>query len=84
MKHMTLRCRCACLLTLAATMIATSANGQEVVVLGGVEQVMGWLQSENWWGEENRDEQLTVPRAMITGINPQWRTASQKLPVQQK
>ena len=33
------------------------------------------FQSENWWGEENRDEQLTVPRAMITGINPRWRTS---------
>jgi uncharacterized FlgJ-related protein len=84
MKRMTPRRRSACLLTLAATMMATMANGQEVVVLGGVEQVKEWLQSENWWGEVNRDTQLTVPRAMITGINPQWRTTSQKLPVQQK
>jgi len=84
MQRMTFRQRSACLLTLAATMMATNANGQEVVVLGGVEQVEEWLQSENWWGEENRDEQLTVPRAMITGINPRWRTNSQKLPVPQK
>jgi uncharacterized FlgJ-related protein len=81
---MTLRRRSACLLILASTMLATIANGQEVIVLGGVEQVEKWLQSENWWGEENRDEQLTVPRAMITGINPRWRTTSQKLPVPQK
>jgi uncharacterized FlgJ-related protein len=81
---MTLRRRSACLLMLTATMMATLAHGQEVIVLGGVEQVMQWLQSENWWGEENRDEQLTVPHAMITGINPHWRTTSQKLPVSQK
>jgi uncharacterized FlgJ-related protein len=84
MKCITFRRRSACLLALLATMMATLANGQEVVVLGGVEQAMGWLQSENWWGEEDRDKQLTVPKAMITGINPQWRTTSQKLPVQQK
>jgi len=84
MIRMTFRQRSACLLTLAATMMATNANGQEVVILGGVQQVEEWLQSENWWGEENRDEQLTVPRAMITGINPRWRTTSQKLPVPQK
>jgi uncharacterized FlgJ-related protein len=84
MKCITLRRRSACLLALLATMMATLANGQEVVVLGGVEQVEAWLKSENWWGEVNRDTQLTVPKAMITGINPQWRTTSQKLPVQQK
>ena len=76
--------RVASLLTLAAVMIANTANGQDVVVLGGVDQVMNWLQSENWWGEENRDEQLSVPHTMITGINPHWRNTSQKLPVSQK
>lgn len=84
MKRLTFRRRSTCMLALLATMMATMANGQEVVVLGGVEQVEAWLKSENWWGEVNRDAQLTVPKAMITGINPQWRTASQKLPVQQK
>ena len=84
MRCITLRRRSACLLILVATMMTTIVNGQEVVVLGGVEHVMGWLQSENWWGEENRDEQLTVPHAMITGINPRWRTTSQILPVPQK
>jgi len=84
MKSITFRRRSACVLALAITMMASMANGQEVVVLGGVEQVEAWLKSENWWGEVNRDTQLTVPKAIITGINPQWRTASQKLPVQQK
>jgi len=84
MKRITFRRRSACVLALAITMMASMANGQEVVVLGGVEQVEAWLKSENWWGEVNRDTQLTVPKAIITGINPQWRTASQKLPVQQK
>ena len=57
---------------------------QEVVVLAGIEEVMEWLKAEDWWGEESRDEQLAVPHAIITGINPGWRTASQKLPVQHK
>jgi uncharacterized FlgJ-related protein len=83
-KRFTFRRRSACLLALAVTMMTTMANSQEVVVLGGVEQVEEWLKSENWWGEVNRDAQLRVPKAMITGINPQWRTTSQKLPVQQK
>ena len=84
MKCISICHRGASLLTLVTIMMTTVANGQDVVVLGGVDQAMNWLQSENWWGEENRDEQLTVPHAMITGINPHWRTTSQKLPVSQK
>ena len=76
--------RCTSQLALALTFLCPIANGQEVIVLGGVEQVQGWLESEGWWGEVNRDEQLTVPKAIITGINPRWRTTSQTLPVQQK
>ena len=84
MKRISICHRGASLLALATLMMTSVANGQDVIVLGGVDQAMNWLQSENWWGEENRDEQLTVPHAMITGINPQWRTTSQKLPVSQK
>ncbi len=84
MKRISICHRGASLLTLAMILMTTVANGQDVIVLGGVDQAMNWLQSENWWGEENRDEQLTVPHAMITGINPRWRTTSQKLPVSQK
>jgi Bax protein len=76
--------RLANLLAALLSLFSTTAFSQEVVVLGGVENVMEWLQSEDWWGEENRDKHLTVPNAIITGINPAWRTTSQKLPVQQK
>jgi uncharacterized FlgJ-related protein len=64
--------------------LGTSAFAQEVVVLGGVGEVKAWLESENWWGEARRGEQRTVPKAIITGINPSWRTTSQKLPVNDK
>jgi len=56
----------------------------EVIVLSGPEAVISWLESENWWGEVNREDQLAVPHVILTGINPYWRTASQELTVQQK
>ena len=62
--------RSACLLILAMTLLASHASAQEIVVLGGVKQAQEWLQSEDWWGEENRNEQLTVPKTIITRINP--------------
>ena len=62
----------------------TTANGQEVVVFSGVDEVIDWMKAENWWGEEKRGEQLQVPYAMITGISPRWRATSQELPVAQK
>ncbi len=74
----------ASLLVLCLAALSTRAYSQEVIVLGGLEEVMDWLKAENWWGEENRDEQLQVPHAMITGINPRWREAAQQLPVPQK
>jgi len=74
----------ASLLALCLAALGTSAYSQEVVVLGGLDEVMDWLAAEDWWGEENRDEQLQVPHAMLTGINPRWREAAQQLPVPQK
>jgi Bax protein len=69
---------------LILTLSTTTVNSQEVVVLAGTEQAMEWLESEGWWGEENRNKQLTVPNAIITGISPRWRTTSQTLTVSQK
>jgi len=57
---------------------------QEVVMLPGISGAVEWLQRENWWGEAKRGEQLAVPRALLTGINPGWREAAQALPVSQK
>ena len=56
----------------------------EVLVFVGLENLMDFLKSENWWGPENHEEQLTVPHVIITAIHPSWKEASAKLPVQQK
>ena len=66
------------------TLSSTNALGQEVVVLTGVDKAIEWLQDEDWWGEENREAQLTVPRIILTGINPAWRETAQQLTVQDK
>jgi len=74
----------ASVIAISVLFVCSAASSQEVIVLGGVDEVMEWMKSENWWGEESRSEQLAVPNAIITGINPGWRTTSQKLPVPQK
>ena len=53
----------------------------EVIVVYGREELVPWLESENWWGEVNREEQLTVPHVIITAINPSWAEYSATLPV---
>lgn len=60
------------------------ARSQEVVVFASIDEVIEWLQQEQFWGEENRDEQLEVPRVLLTGINPRWRKAAPALPVSHK
>ncbi len=53
----------------------------EVIVLYGREELVPWLESENWWGAEDHNQQLTVPHVIITAIHPTWREYSQSLPV---
>ena len=69
---------------LAGLLAYAPAHAYDVFVFSNLEEVVGWLESEDWWGEVNRGEQLDVPHAMITGINPRWRTTAQELPVPQK
>jgi uncharacterized FlgJ-related protein len=74
---------CACAILLGAFHPST-AHGQDVIVMGGLTEVMDWLEAEDWWGEEKRGEHLKVPHAIITGINPRWGKNAQALPVPQK
>jgi uncharacterized FlgJ-related protein len=57
---------------------------QEVIVLSGLDETISWLKSEKWWGEEKRDEQLTVPHTMIVAISERWQKNAPKLPVATK
>jgi uncharacterized FlgJ-related protein len=63
---------------------STSAELPEVIVVVGMEGLKERLKQENWWGEENRDEQLTVPHLMITRIHPAWRVVAQEMTVPDK
>lgn len=69
----------------AAMIIAPSpATAQEVIVLGSLDDVVGWLRTENWWGEEKHGDQLQVPHAIITGISQRWRENAKQMPVVEK
>lgn len=61
-----------------------AADLPEVVVLYGREDLVPWLESQNWWGKESRDAQLTAPHFIVTAIHPSWREFSATLPVQVK
>jgi uncharacterized FlgJ-related protein len=63
---------------------AIPAQSQEVVVFASIDDVIEWLQEEDFWGEEKRGQQLEVPRVILTGINPRWRSTAQALPVSHK
>jgi Bax protein len=67
----------------AASALTAFANA-EVIVFGTPGEAADWLRAENWWGEEKRGEQLTVPYALITGIDPRWQKIAQEIPVPDK
>lgn len=71
-------------LSISSLFMVSPVTAQEVIVFGGPEDVGQWLTEEGWWGEEKRGEQLRVPRAIITGINPSWRQTAQELTVADK
>jgi uncharacterized FlgJ-related protein len=55
-----------------------------VVVVVGMDGLQEYLKQEDWWGKENRDEQLTVPHLMIARIHPAWRVVAQEMTVPDK
>jgi uncharacterized FlgJ-related protein len=63
---------------------STPSEVPEAIVVVGIEGLIERLQQEGWWGEVNREEQLTVPHLMITRIHPAWRIVAPDLPVPQK
>ena len=72
------------LVIIAMFLWAIPAQSQDVIVFASIDEAIEWLQTENFWGEERRDEQLEVPRVILTGINPRWRQEAQQLPVSHK
>jgi len=74
----------AVLVSLLLLVHANPARGQDVIVFASIDDGIAWLKKENFWGEEKRGEQLEVPNVILTGINPRWREASQKLTVPEK
>lgn len=69
---------------LAGLLTASPAFATNVFVFSGLDELIEWLEAEDWWGEVHRGDQLDVPHAIITGINPRWREVAQALPVPEK
>ncbi len=69
--------------TFVLSVCALPGQAAEVVVIAGVEEMIAWLDAEDWWGEEE-DQQLQVPKIVITEISPRWQEISRDLPVSVK
>ena len=72
------------LIALVITLNAQPAMSQEVIVISGIDDTVQWFEDENWWGEEDRSKQLTVPHVLMTGISERWRENAVNMPVAQK
>ena len=71
----------AVLLYLAGLLPVGVVNAQEVVVLGSLDETIEWLQAEQWWGKDHHSDQLSAPRALITGISERWQKTANSVPV---
>lgn len=61
-----------------------AAELPEVVVVYGREDFVPWLESEDWWGREEKGSQLEAPHVILAAIHPSWQEYSKDLPVQAK
>ena len=88
------------LVTLAAALIALSSNAfaqgpsaealaargelPEIIVLFGREEMIPFLEAENWWGPVEDGATLEAPHVIVTAFHPSWKEFSSQLPVPQK
>jgi Bax protein len=86
MTHTCYRKLVLCLLAaiLLAGPLLLPARAQEVRVVSGLDNTIEWLESIDWWGEENRGEQLQVPHTMLVGISETWQKTAPQLTVPTK
>ena len=66
-----------------AAILGTEARARdyEIVVLGSVEEAIRFWESIDFWGEENRAEDLQVPRVITVAINKSWRSEADRVSV---
>jgi Bax protein len=70
--------------TVVFSLFPLPIQAAEVVVISGIEEIVGWLKEEDWWGEEQQGRQLQVPKIVITEISPRWQEISRDQPVSVK
>ena len=63
---------------------ATNVVAQEVHVFADHQRSIEWMESIGWWGEDQRAEQLQVPRTLLIAISPAWRDRAAEMPVATK
>jgi Bax protein len=70
--------------TFVVSLFPLPIQAAEVVVISGIDEIVAWLEEEDWWGEVQQDRQLQVPKILITEISPRWQEISRDQPVSVK
>ncbi len=59
----------------------TSAGDYEIVVLGSVDEAIRFWENADFWGEEDRAEDLQVPRVITVAVNKSWTSEADQVSV---
>lgn len=81
---MKLRSTAIVLMWVALTGGVRAEAGYRVEVHGSVEEAVSFWKGRDFWGEEKRGSQLSVPRAYTVIVNKSWRAESEEIPLQTK
>jgi len=61
-----------------------TAFAQDVIVHGNVDAISELIDAEGWFGEQNAEQKLEVPRILITGMPEDWQRVSAGIPASKK
>ena len=66
-----------------AGILSTEAGARDfkIVVLGSVDEAIRFWESVDFWGEEDRAEDLQVPRVITVAINKSWKSEADQVSI---
>lgn len=74
----------AILLACSSQANSPATHAPEIVIIGSVTTGIEFWKARNFWGAEEHEHDLMVPRAITVVINKNWKLGANQLPVADK
>jgi len=62
-------------------LLTAHVQAEEVIVTGGIDEVLSFMEADNWWAQRKYGGQLKVPHTIIAAISEHCQKNASTLPV---